>query len=254
MNDQRRQGRIARRGGCRWLGFTFGLRTGGCLKRGKRAKERERERVRERERSWGDEGRRVLRWDIGEWFHACIPRIPWAAKERCARDPSGIIEYHLPLCSFLSLFFSARRWVQTRVSVTLLCMRAWLQTRVCSQYANGETEKERYGDKRAHTFVLVMRYTPMAAGPLYFLPIGTLHPGLYATRAYVFHPRALCYFFDSRGKPRPPTARGVKELWKRFRCPPARTRLTPWHIAVFDACTRRSWYNLSSIQMRNDVT
>ena len=42
MNDQRRQGRIARRGGCRWLGFTFGLRTGGCLKRGKRAKERER--------------------------------------------------------------------------------------------------------------------------------------------------------------------------------------------------------------------
>jgi len=72
--------------------------------------------------------------------------------------------------------------------------------------------RRRRGDKRAHTFVLVMRYTPMAAGPLYFLPIGTLHPGLYATRAYVFHPRALCYFFDSHGKPRPPTARGVKEL------------------------------------------
>jgi len=55
MNDQCRQGRIARRGGCRWLGFTFGLRTGSCLeRRGERERERKVERGDEREKEVGD--------------------------------------------------------------------------------------------------------------------------------------------------------------------------------------------------------
>jgi len=54
-------------------------------------RERERERERGRGREGGREGGRRL------------------------RDPSGIIEYHLPLYSFLSLFFFARRWIQTRI-------------------------------------------------------------------------------------------------------------------------------------------
>ncbi|KYN14889.1 hypothetical protein ALC57_12901 [Trachymyrmex cornetzi] len=36
---------------------------------------------------------------------------------------------------------------------------------------------------------------------------------------YVFHPRALCYFFDSRGKPHPPTTYRVGTVThRRFRC------------------------------------
>lgn len=38
-----------------------------------------------------------------------------------------------------------------------VCVRGY--KRACSQYVDGETERERYRDKRAHTFVLVMRYT-----------------------------------------------------------------------------------------------
>lgn len=112
----------------------------------------------EREEIGGDERRRVLRWDIGEWFHACIPRTPWATKERCARDPSGIIEYHLPLCSFLSLFFSARRWVQTRIGYPPVYACVVTNARARSMWT-GWRWRRRYGDKRAHTFVLVMRYT-----------------------------------------------------------------------------------------------
>ncbi|KYN38721.1 hypothetical protein ALC56_06720 [Trachymyrmex septentrionalis] len=83
--------------------------------------------------------------------------------------------------------------------------------RACSQYANGEeTEKERYGDKRAYTFVLVMRYTPMAAaGPLYFLPIGPTW-------------RAASKSCERDSEHRPPALKRVTVLvpvtHRRFRC------------------------------------
>lgn len=200
MNDQRRQGRIARRGGCRWLGFTFGLRTGGCLKRGKRAKERERTKA--------GESYVVRYWRMISCLHSSDPVN--SEGEMCTgpiwnnRIPFAIV--------FLSVSLFLCPTMGTNARISYPPVYACVVTNARARSMRTERRRRRGGDKRAHTFVLVMRYTPMAAGPLYFLPIGTLHSGLYATRAYVFHPRALCYFFDSRGKPRPPTAHGVKEL------------------------------------------
>ncbi|KYM97460.1 hypothetical protein ALC62_11752 [Cyphomyrmex costatus] len=69
---------------------------------------------------------RVYFWVTDGWL--------FVARER---EPTmGTNAYRLPAC---------------------VCVRGY--KRACSQYAKyGETEKERYGDKRAHTFLLVMRY------------------------------------------------------------------------------------------------
>lgn len=258
MNDQRRQGRIARRGGCRWLGFTFGLRTGGCLERcgvrercGKGRCESEGEEI--KGRGEGDERRRVLRWDIGEWFHACIPRTPWATKERCARDPSGIIEYHLPLCSFLSLFFSARRWVQTRIGYPPVYACAVTNARARSSVDG--VKEEVWRQESAH---LRSRNAVHLWQPSHY----AFCPSAPYARDFMWpaHTYSIRVHYATSSIPVESVVhrRAVKELWKRFRGSPARMRraaLVPWRIAVrWIVRTRCLRHNLSSIQMRNDIT
>jgi len=57
----------------------------------------------------------------------------------------------------VSLFLGPTMGTNAYRLPSCVCVRGY--KRACSQYVNGATEKERYGDKRAHTFVLVMRYT-----------------------------------------------------------------------------------------------
>lgn len=133
------------------------------------------------------------------------------------RDPSGIIEYHLPLCSFLSLFFSARRWVQTRIGYPPVYACVVTNARARSMWTEGrrrdgegEVRRQESAHLRSRNAVHLWQ-----SGHYALCPSARRARGLYATRAYVFRPRALCHFFDSRGKRRPPARRAVSKSCER---------------------------------------
>lgn len=195
---------VSQRGGCRWLGFTFGLRTvvvGTPTNEGWRGE--------------GERERGVLRWDIGEWFHACIPRTlsNQGGRERYAgpiwnnRIPFAIVFLSASLSP--SLFLVRRDGykrigypVRTRVVTDTRIRCAW---RRCAA-ATTKLEKQRGRETADGTRTpsrLVTRYT---YGSVRAIILSAHRHGSPAALCgpHTHSPRALYYFFDSSGKRVPP--------------------------------------------------
>lgn len=255
---------VSRRGGCRWLGFTFGLRTvvvgtsarGGRRRRGTTRGEEESERARERSPT-------VRYWRMISCLHSTDPVSNEG--ERDARDPFGIIEYHLPLCSFLSLFFLARRDgykrigypVRARVLTNTRVRCAWRRRR--RRWRNREEARETADRaRRAHTFTSCNAVHLWAASePLCFLPIGTVHPPHYAARTRIprVHYATSSILVESEFLHHARRQRIVKEVPRFAYEGRIRASFAPWHIAQYTSCVCVcSGHNLSSIHRRNDVT
>lgn len=149
MNDQRRQGRIARRGGCRWLGFTFGLRTGGCSeRRGERKRGREKERSRRLGRRRGEESPTVRYWRMISCLHSSDP-VSNEGEMRAGPIWNNRIPFAIVFLS-VSLFLDPTMGTNAYRLLGCVCVRGY--KRACSQYVDvrGDGEGEVWRQGSAH--------------------------------------------------------------------------------------------------------
>lgn len=246
MNDRRRQGRIARRGGCRWLGFTFGLRIRWLL---------------ERSRGEGRRGREksptVRYWRMISCLHSTDP-VSSEWEMRAGPIWNNRIPFAIVFLS-VSLFLNPTMGTNRGVSVTRMCgMRcAITNTHVYDRAWTVEAEREKSGrverrrsarrDLRPRSAVHLWQSSHYA-----FRPSARFNPGLCGPHTLFPPARALCYSFDHRGKRRPPAHAG---LWKKFRdCPEMRLRVQIASYPYVCIYVRARTRNLPSIQKRDDVT
>lgn len=142
MNDQRRQGRIARRGGCQWLGFTFGLRTGGCLERCGARESGRRGEVRAREKRQGggrkEESPTVRYWRMISCLHSSDP-VSNEGEMRAGPIWNNRIPFAIVFLS-VSLFLDPTMGTNAYRLPGCVCVRGY--KRACSQYVDGVTVKE----------------------------------------------------------------------------------------------------------------
>lgn len=227
MNDRRRQGRTARRGGCQWLGFTFGLRTRWLFERGED----------------GGKSPTVRYWRMISCLHSSDP-VSNEGEMRAGPIWNNRIPFAIV---FLSVSLSLDPMVDTNAYRLLAylcvcgykCIRAWIKRK-----KNKETERE-IKIQYVHVPSFVMRRI-YGSRAIMFSAYREKFTCDYATGTRIRPARIMLLLRFSWKASSARRQRVVKEI------PRLLFAHAPWHIAV--RCMRYLEHNLSSIQMRNDVT